>query len=199
MSNVTKAKNWVELIKQIVQIITAMSVIVGIVFGLIELNKSRKELYVAVRILKLSTLQHQNRIFEQDRQIRHKRQEFVQEYKKIKAAGREQEYIQQLFVKHKTGRCVYLSGDLNAFSEVGRHYEYVGALVKLDYIDFPLVFEVLAFPDDFLDETQKLRQRIQDEWDGPGKRNKEFWKNFLYLRRLYREERKKSYLTVSNS
>ena len=190
MSDATKTKDWMQPTRQIVQIVTGLSVVIGIFFGLSELMNARKELDVAVRILKLSSLQHHNRIFEQNRRIRHKRQEFVKKYKKIKAEGREQEYIHQLFVKHGTGRSVYLSKDLKVFSEVGRHYEYLGALVKLDYIDFPLVFEVLAFPDDFLDETQKLRQRIQDEWDGSGKRNKEFWKNFLYLRELYREERK---------
>jgi hypothetical protein len=193
MSDEKETKGWMLITKQIVQIFTCLSFIMGIFLGLGELNKSRRELYVAVRILKLSSLQHQNRIFEQNREIRHKRQEFVKKYRKIKAEKREQEYIQQLFLKHGTGRCVYLSEELKVFSAVGRHYEYLGALVRLEYIDFPLVFEVLAFPDDFLDETRKLRQRIQDEWDGPGKRNNEFWKNFIYLRELYCKERKKTH------
>lgn len=191
MSDSEKTKNRVQFTKQVVHIATSLSVIAGIFVGLGELYKSRKELYMAVRIMKLNSLQHHNRIFDQDREIRHKRQEFVESYRKIKEQEGEQKYIEKLFAKYRTGRAVYLSEELEILSKVGRHYEYLGALVKLEYIDFPLVFEVLAFPDDFLDETQELRRRIKNEWGGPGKKNNEFWANFMYLRELYHKGRKK--------
>lgn len=76
---------------------------------------------------------------------------------------------------------------------VGRHYEELGALVRLDYIRFDVVYEVVPFPDGFWAATKPIREEAQSNWsiDENGKHTglRDFWKNFEYLKQQYDRQR----------
>jgi len=54
-----------------------------------------------------------------------------------------------------SGEAFYLSKEMEDFAAVHYHYEQMGALVKLGYVDFPLVFEIVAFPDAYMNAVQR--------------------------------------------
>jgi len=84
---------------------------------------------------------------------------------------------------------VYLSPELSDFREIFRHYERLGAKVKLQYIDMDLIFEVIPFPDKYWEKTKDLRCRIQYNWYGKGRELTDFGTNFLYLKEFYEGQR----------
>ena len=65
----------------------------------------------------------------------------------------------------------------------------LGAMIRLGYLDFDLVFEVVTFPDQFWNESEELRQFMADNWSGPDQPLSDLWSNFAYLRERYHEER----------
>ena len=75
-----------------------------------------------------------------------------------------------------------------AIVSVGHHYEQLGALVRLGYIDFDLVYEVIPFPDRFWDATTSVREEARSNWSN-GKGLPDFWKNFEYLKMRYEDQR----------
>ncbi len=80
--------------------------------------------------------------------------------------------------------------DAMLIATIGEHYERVGAEIKLNYLDFDLVFEVVPFPDDFWDRTRKLRAILRANWNGKGGDPlPDLWSNFQYLCRIYRKKR----------
>jgi hypothetical protein len=63
--------------------------------------------------------------------------------------------------------------------------------VRLGYLDFDLIYEVVDFPDKFWDETDEFRKSARTvNWFDANKRLPDFWKNFEYLHDRYVERRK---------
>ncbi len=93
----------------------------------------------------------------------------------------------ELLKTHGTGKAIYYGTP--GLGEVGRHYEHLGAMLKLGYVDFDLIFEVVSFPDDFWDSTQPLMTVIRENWGGEGKPLPDLWVNFGYLRERYHKQR----------
>ena len=87
----------------------------------------------------------------------------------------------------KTGRQLYY--ETPGLSEAGRHYEHLGAMVKLGYIDFDLIFEVISFPDKFWDSSEPLMNMIRQNWGGKGQPLPDLWINFRFLREKYHQQR----------
>ena len=81
---------------------------------------------------------------------------------------------------------------MRTFCRIGQHYEQMGATVKRKYIDFDLLFDIVAFPDQFWIESKPLRTQIAENWRGPGNGLKDLWDNFTYLCERYQEARRKS-------
>lgn len=82
----------------------------------------------------------------------------------------------------------YHSKEATPIVSVGRHYEQLGALVRLGYVDFDLVYEIIPFPDQFWEATAPVRAGARTNWSG-GKGLPDFWKNFEYLKTLYDKQR----------
>ncbi len=170
-----------DTLEKITRIASNLSVILGVIFVLVGIYNAINEGSRAVKSLKLSSLPHIDNLITRDTELRPRIKEFLDEYDSHKLMG--------LLSKYETGERVYLSDDLSDFREIGRHYDRVGALVKLDYIDFDLLFAVIPFPDDFWEETRVFRVEIRTrKWDEDGGLP-DFWENFEYLGQLYEEAR----------
>jgi len=97
----------------------------------------------------------------------------------------------QLRETYQTGRAAYYG--TVGLADVGRHYEYLGVMIRLGYVEFRPIFEVVSFPDDLWDAAEEsgLLTTIREEnWNGPGRPMPDFWKNFEYLRTCYHRARK---------
>ncbi|MDT8998222.1 hypothetical protein RQP53_02915 [Paucibacter sp. APW11] len=93
-------------------------------------------------------------------------------------------------VQARNGRSVYLSEEMSDYAAVHYHYEQLGALVKLRYIEFPLVFEIIAFPDEYMEATASAQAALAASWYGPNKPLKDFGANIRWLQRCYQHSRK---------
>ena len=88
-----------------------------------------------------------------------------------------------------SGEAIYISDELTNYRAVHYHYEQMGALVKLEYLDFPLIFEVIAFPDAYMDSAESLRRIIRENWKGKNKALPDFGANIEFLRKCYEKSR----------
>ncbi len=98
-----------------------------------------------------------------------------------KFAGRE-----AILERFETGRGAYYG--IEGLAEAGRHYEYLGVMIRLGYVEFQPIFEVVSFPDDLWDELERsgLLTLIREEnWTGDGRPLPDFWVNFEFLRDCY--------------
>ncbi len=89
-----------------------------------------------------------------------------------------------------SGRAAYHG--IEGLASVGRHYEYLGVMVRLGYVEFEPIFEVISFPDDLWEEMESsglLTLIRESNWSGEGKPLPDFWVNFEYLKRCYNAAR----------
>lgn len=185
MDNEAKGKRTkLDTLARIIQIITGLSVISGIIIGFAGLFDAHKQAKLAFRAMKMSSLQYINQLIDNDTNVRLKIEKFIKEVEIGKIPG-----PKTLFEKYTTGEGVYLSPELSDFRDIFRHYEQMGAKVKLQYIDSDLIFEVIPFPDNYWDMTNELRCRIQYNWYGKGRELKDFGSNFLFLKEFYDTQR----------
>lgn len=97
----------------------------------------------------------------------------------------------QLKSTYQTGRSAYYG--TKGLASVGRHYEYLGVMVRLRYVEFEPIFEVISFPDELWEAAEKsgfLKMAREENWSGPEKPLPDFWVNFEYLRNCYMAARK---------
>lgn len=94
--------------------------------------------------------------------------------------------------KAGSGEDFYLSAEMHDFAAVHYHYEQLGALVKLGYVEFPLIFEIVAYPDDYMDAVEPLRAAVARHWKGIDKPLPDFGSNIAYLKTCYELSRKPS-------
>ncbi|HEX4653968.1 MAG TPA: hypothetical protein VH227_06945 [Candidatus Udaeobacter sp.] len=158
-----------------------IAIIVGIAVTVFGLYKGYKELAWSARNQKLSTFGTVKELIRSDEEQRGKINEIL---------GMD---IPELLRKHPTVEYFYDSPEGLKIASVGRHYEELGALVRLDYIDFELVYEVVPFPDQFWDVTEPIRAGARTKWnkskEGEPKGLTDFWKNFEYLKNRYEKQR----------
>lgn len=155
-----------------------VAIIVGIVVTMFGLYKGYKELSASARSQKLSTFGTVKELIKADEEQR----------VKIHDVLAMKESIPELLAKYGEVGLFYHSKDATPIVSVGRHYEQLGALVRLGYIDFDLVYEIIPFPDEFWDATAPIRTGARSNWSR-GKGLPDFWKNFEYLKTLYDNQR----------
>ncbi len=173
-----------DVIARLTQIATGLSIITGIIIGIIGLYNAHKQAIMGFRSMRLASLQYINQLIDNDTSVRIKIGKFLDDYERGLIGT-----PKKLFAKYRTGERMYLSDELSDFRDIFRHYEQLGAKVKLEYIDIDLIYEVVPFPDKFWDLTKALRAIIQYNWYGNGKQLKDFGSNFLYLRKFYEDQR----------
>jgi hypothetical protein len=163
-----------QQLAQMSQAISGLSIVVGIFVFLTGT-------YFSHQTLKMSELASVNDFFKADSEIREQMSKFLQVYDKDK--------VHQVISNYKSVELAYHSEELHDVRMIGRHYERLGALVKLKYIDFDLVYEVIPFPDSFWTATEEFRTAAENGNWANGQGLPDFWKNFSYLHDQYVERR----------
>ncbi len=178
-------------VTKLTAILTCFSLIVGIALGLIKvadsLSKANTTLEKANETLdaiKVNALSNVIDILDMNNNIRLKQvaMDKTQFNEKIKS-------VNELLNSGKTGEQIYYSESMKEFREVVAHYERLAALIKLNYLDFLVIFNVITFPDNFFKNSKELRDLISYNWDGKGKPLSDFLSGFSSLCESYKKER----------
>lgn len=160
-----------------------IAIIAGIAVTIFGLWKGYNELKMAAQSQKLASFGTVKELIKADEAERAKINEIVAK----------KDSIPQLLKDHGCVEHFYDSPEGATIASVGRHYEELGALVRLDYIRFDVVYEVVPFPDGFWAATKPIREEAQSNWsiDENGKHTglRDFWKNFEYLKQQYDRQR----------
>lgn len=184
MAEPTPAVPALDQLKTIAGIASNVAVIVGVVLSLLQLASFVDNSQRATQTAKLGALKEIKTFLEQDEEVRRKGQRFLREQLPQIAQN-----LKERLAAAGTGESLYLSPEMKDFAAVHYHYEQMGALVKLGYIDFPLIFEIIAFPDGYMDATEPVRSAIAANWKGPGKPLPDLGSNIQFLRSCYAKSR----------
>jgi hypothetical protein len=175
-----------QQITQITQVASSISVIVGIVVAVITVYSTLRNANVAVSGVRLSTLSTLKQFIEDDVKLRKQAETF------LASPYNNPQKLLDLIEKKGSGEKAYDSDELTDLRDVGHHYEVLATLVKLEYLDFDLVFETIPFPDDFWNATEQFRMELRTKnWTSKGQGLPDFWGNLDYLRVRYDEARRK--------
>ncbi|PTT76906.1 hypothetical protein DBR42_26165 [Pelomonas sp. HMWF004] len=178
-------QGWRAHWRSLVAIASGMSVIVGV---FISVGHFRDFVENAVRgdmSKRLAALQHVKEFFAEDARIARCADRFLHQrwpalqpvlQERIRAAG--------------SGRSFYLSDEMSDYAAVHYHYEQLGALVKLGYIEFPLVFAIIAYPDEYMERTASMQKALAANWKGPGRPLNDLGASIHWLQRCYEHSRK---------
>ncbi len=170
-----------DVLERVTRIASSLSVILGVVVVVMGIFSAVHEGSRAVKSMRLSSLPHIQQLIQADTVFRPKIASFLKSH--------DNEQLMALLTMYETGSLAYHSDELIHFREIGRHYDLMGALVRLDYIDFDLLYAVIPFPDDFWAETRAFRDELRlRNWSADGGLP-DFWENFEYLRGLYQQAR----------
>lgn len=168
-------RNLQTIAKRVAAILTVLTALFGAA-------KAYQEIRSSVQVYKLNNLNPVKKLIEDDIAIKASILDFRKTLKTLP------DNLKQLLSEGQTGEELYSSDLLGEYQKIGRHYEEIGALVKLDYIDFDLVFEIIAFPDDFYDQTSNLRDFLRANWSRSSSLP-DLLANFQYLCNRYQEKR----------
>ena len=167
---------------RLAQVVACIGVIPGFLGVFYTMEQQRFENERMGKAMRLAALGAVNDMIERD-QLQQKNIEKAIRYLNEQPADRFSS-----LGEYRSGKELYYA--IPGLSETGRHYEHLGAMVKLGYIDFDLIFEVISFPDQFWETTEPVMKTIQANWGGKGKVLPDLWVNFRYLRQRYHDQRK---------
>lgn len=166
-------------LSHVAQVIACVGVVPAI-WGLFDsAQKSQMEEQKTQALLRLTAFPALDGIVQRDRELREK---ILAATAALEKLGREN----QLRGAYPTGRAAYSS--IAGLADAGRHYEYLGVMIRLGYVEFRPIFEVVSFPDELWNAAESsglLRMIREENWSGPGHPMDDFWKNFEYLRTCY--------------
>jgi len=170
---------------QITQIISSLSIVVGILAAVFTIYSGSRNAKMALAGVRLSTISTIKEFIDADAEARQAADRFMaSEYSKPEA-------LHQLIEQKGSGKRAYDSDELKDLRLAGHHYEMLAALVKLDYVDFKLVFETIPFPEDIWGATTQFRTELRTQnWSGKGKGLPDFWGNLDYLEQRYEDARR---------
>ncbi len=174
-----------DILLSIVSFLEKLTVIGGICAGLFLIWNRNKMTRISQDNLQLKNWEQLQKIIDRDTEIRNHIFSFLE-----KMDNNANLSIDNLKKKYATGKLLYLSSELKEFSLIGRHYEQLGASLRLKYLPLELINEVIPFPDEFWDKTEKLREIISTNWFGDNKPLNSFWSNFAWMRKKWHEKRK---------
>ena len=105
----------------------------------------------------------------------------------------EQEVCASL-ASQRTGHDTYFSeaAPVKRLSEITEHYERMGSMVALGYVQFDRLFEVISFPDDFWRRLTRVRGVLAQHWRSPlfsERALPDLWGNFYNLCERFQHKR----------
>jgi hypothetical protein len=170
-----------ERFARIAQIAQGLSIIIGIAVAVANIYTSRESAAFSLRNMRLSSLQHIGAVIREDGEVQ----------KKITTLNiKGLPAFSSLLAKYDgRARNVYFSPELKDVFEIGEHFERMGALVRLGYIEFDLLYAIIPFPDEFWEESREWRAALRENWHERDKALVDFWSNFKDLCDRYQRQR----------
>lgn len=98
-------------------------------------------------------------------------------------------YIKQAIEKGESGESLFYSDRLSNYQEITAYYENLGSILKWENMEFKIIFDMLAFPDNFYLKTKEVRQLIAANWHGQGVPLQDFFSDFDALCVHYQDKR----------
>ena len=166
------------------QIVACLGVVPA-VWGIFHsADEARREEHKTQQLLRLTAFPALDGIIQRDKAERGNIDEAIRDLRNMAKHN-------QLKTAYSTGKSAYYG--TKGLASAGRHYEYLGVMVRLGYVEFEPIFEVVSFPDALWDaakESGLLKMVREENWNGPGEPLPDFWRNFEYLRTCYHAARK---------
>jgi hypothetical protein len=172
-----------EQIALIVQVITSVSLVAGMLAGALTVYGTLKQVDVALQGARLSTFAALKEFINDDGNIQ------VQAIHFLNSKYNDPQKLHEIIKSKKSGKNAYYSRELKDLREVAHHYEVLGTLVRKDFINFQLVFDTIPFPDEFYKATSAFRKELQTENWSDGKGMPDFLEDTEDLKRRYDCER----------
>lgn len=167
----------IERVTQATKIVTLISVIIGVYVtvssALEALNASR-----------VNTIHEIKPVIDEELSIRKKMAAYME-----KQLDDDTSYVKEAIAQGKSGESLYYSDRLNEYREITRYYNQLGGLLAWEGREFDIVFDRVAFPDNFYLKTKEIRQLVLDNWHEKAVPLKDFFSDFDALCLHYQKER----------
>jgi hypothetical protein len=161
------------------QVVACVGVIPA-VWGIFDsTEKARLEEQKTQALLRLTAFPALDGVIQRDRTERENVERAVASLRSLAAGGGWQ-------AAYPTGKAAYHG--IPGLASAGRHYEYLGVMIRLGYVEFEPIFEVISFPDELWAEMEAsglLASIREHSWNAPDQPLPDFWSNFGHLRDLY--------------
>lgn len=185
------ASNKLDSVTKITTILTCLSLVTGIVIGMMQIKESLSRANTTLEkanqtldAIKVEALSNVMDILDIHSKVRIQQVKFdAERFEKTV------DDFHLLFSAGKTGEQIYYSPALQEFREIVSHYERLSVLIKLGYVEFQVIFDTIAFPDNFWRDSLALRTRIAENWFGEDKALSDFLSGFAGLCESYKRER----------
>ncbi len=165
-------------------ILTCLSLIIGVVIGLIQVTDTLKKANNMMDALKVEALGGVIDILDTHYEILIHQATF--DPQKLSS---QTNHITRLLAQNKTGEQIYYSDTLGGFHQIAAHYERIAVLINLQYLEFEVIFDIITFPDNFWKNSFALRQLIAKNWNGTNQPLDDFLSGFRSLCKKYQYER----------
>lgn len=185
-------ENKLDSVTKITAILTCLSLVIGIVIGLIQIRESISMANVTLEkanqtldAIKVEALSNVMDILDINSKIK-----ILQAKYDARRLNEDITKVNALLNAGKTGEQIYYSEEVDDFRKIASHYERLSILIQLKYVEFCVIYNVIAFPDNFWLESQELRNLIALNWYGKERHLKDFLSGFENLFNEYKDERK---------
>jgi hypothetical protein len=162
-----------------------LAAVLGIIIALFQLNSFLKSATTTLDALKLQALDKVVGILQADAEM----QKNQSAYLTSSTAKLQEKTLDAFLRKNGNGQEFYWSDQGKPFTQIAEHYERLGAILRLGYLDFDILFEIVPFPDKFWTDTAALRQKLRENWRGERQSLPDLLDNFRWLCKRYEKER----------
>ena len=179
-----REKSRLDRITQFTTLATLISIILGIGISVNQIRLAVSSATSTLEAVKLQALSHISVFLDQNFEVRRTLVDYLdgQLPRDIKVVGSEIE-------RGRSGELLYYSDQLESYRHIMAHYERLGAILDLKYLEFDIVFEIVPFPDRFWEESRELRTLISENWHAPDQPLADLHSNFRKLCLRYQQER----------
>lgn len=167
-------------------IATRVAAIVGLIIALWQVYILVRSATSTLDALKLQAYDKVVGILKEDGDVLRKQSAYLSSSKFMA----QEKAFDKALQENGTGQQFYWSEEGQPFSEIAEHYERLGAVLKLRYLEFDVIFEIIPFPDRFWQATANLRQKLRKNWRGKDQELDDLLDNFRWLCRQYESERR---------
>ncbi len=168
-------------------IASSLTIIIGVITALFQLTATLNQANETMSAIKLQALQQITGILDKNYETRLMQRRFLHGNLSILV-----DQAKKKVNDGASGEDIYLSDDLKEFREIASHYERIGTIIDLKYLNFDVLFDIIPFPDNFWNNTRELRFIIRDNWFGVGRPLGDFLGEFSKLCEGYKDARRRS-------